>query len=280
MRGVTTNADAPDPMAGRSRSAMPSPDPVELIGQGLVLSNRSHGPQLCLGAVAASSPPQCGGPDIPNWDWDKVDAQTSQSGTTYGAYLVIGHLDLTAHTFTLTRPAIASKDYSGPSVLADAGQRPLGTPCPEPAGGWRVVDSANTTDSSLGPTASHAQRTVGYAGLWVDQSASTSPEYNDPTQLILNVAFTHDLSARERDLRETWGGALCVSKAPRTENELARIRDQAAAAAGWQMLSAGSRRDVVELQVIYDSGTLQHEFDTEHGPGVVRVSSALRPYQS
>jgi hypothetical protein len=266
-------------MAGRSGSAMPSPDPVELIGQGLVLSNRSQGPQLCLGAVALSSPPQCGGPDIPNWDWDMVDGQTSQSGTTYGAYLVIGYLDLTAHTFTLTRPAMAFKDYSGPSVLADAGQGPLGTPCPEPAGGWRVVDSANTTDSSLGLTAARAQRMVGYGGLWVDQSASTRPEYNDPTQLILNVAFTHDLAARERDLRETWGGALCVSRAPRTESELARIRDQAAAAAGWQMLSAGSRSDVVELQVVYDAGTLQYGFDTEHGPGVVRVSSALRPYQ-
>ena len=243
------------------------------------MSNRSHGPQLCLRAVTASSPPQCGGPDIPNWDWDKVDGQTSQSGTTHGAYLVIGHFDVATHTFTLTRPAINSKDYAGPPVLPEPGQRPLGTPCPKSAGGWRVVDTANTTDNSLDLTAARARKMVGYGGLWVDQSASARPEYNDPTQLILNVAFTHDLPARERDLRETWGGALCVSRALRTENELARIRDQAVAAARWQMLSAGSGRDVVELQVIYDAGTLQDGFDGEYGQGVVRVSSALRHYR-
>ena len=96
---VTTNADTPDPMAGRSGSVMPASDAVELIGHGLVLSNRSHGSQLCLGAVAASSPPQGGGPDLPNWDWDKVEGQTSKSGTTFGAYVVIGQFDTTAHTF-------------------------------------------------------------------------------------------------------------------------------------------------------------------------------------
>src|SRR4051812_3796459 len=64
------------PTAGPPGSARLLTDPVELVGQGLVLQNASHGPQLCLGPVAFSLPPQCGGPDIANWDWGKVSGET------------------------------------------------------------------------------------------------------------------------------------------------------------------------------------------------------------
>jgi hypothetical protein len=265
-------------VTGRSGTAADSACPVELVGQGLVLENRSHGPQLCLGAIAASLPPQCGGPEIPNWDWDMVDGKTSQSGTTYGSYVVIGHLDVAAGTFTLTRPAIPSEQYDGPPVRAEPDHVALGTPCSEPAGGWRVLDPAKTTDDSVDLTVTRARQMAGYAALWVDQSHSTKPEYNDPTQLILNVAFTRDLEARERELRKTWGGALCVSQALRTEKELERIRDEVVEATKTQMLSAGGSLDVVALEVIYDDGTLQAGFDRRYGEGVVKVSSALSPF--
>jgi hypothetical protein len=251
---------------------------IELVGQGLVLENRSHGPQLCLGAIATSLPAQCGGPDIPNWDWDKVDGETSRSGTTDGSYVAIGHYDVAADTFTLTRPAILSSEYDGPPVGSPPERAAPPTPCSEPAGGWQVLDPAKTNDDSLDYTVTRARHMPGYAGLWIDQSQSTKPEYNDPTQLILNVAFTRDLDAREQQLRRTWGGALCVSQTLRTEKRYARIRDEVFEAARPQALSAGGTRDYVTLEVIYDDGTLQDQFDERYGEGVVRVSSALRPY--
>src|SRR5215218_9391648 len=88
---------------GEQPGAKRPTDPVELIGQGLVLENGSHGPQLCLGAIATSLPPQCGGPDIANWDWAKVSGESSVAGTTEGSYIVIGHFDRVANVFTLTR---------------------------------------------------------------------------------------------------------------------------------------------------------------------------------
>jgi hypothetical protein len=228
------------PTGGRPGSAQGAPDPVELIGQGLVLQDRSHGPQLCLGAIAASLPPQCGGPDIANWDWSKVSGETSMSGTTDGSYVVIGHFDRAANVFTLTRAAIPSAQYQGPPVSLEPEPVDLGTPCVEPAGGWGVVDPAKVTDASLERTSARAAQMAGYADLWLDQSDSTSTGANDPTRLILNVAFTRDLKARERDLRKTWGGALCVSKAPRTEEEIGRIQDQVTKAAGPAALSSGA----------------------------------------
>ena len=39
----------------------------ELIGYGLVLESTEHGPQLSLGAIAASYPPQGGGPANATW---------------------------------------------------------------------------------------------------------------------------------------------------------------------------------------------------------------------
>ena len=252
-------------------------DPVELIGQGLVLENGSHGPQLCLGAIATSLPPQCGGPDIANWNWATVSGETSVSGTTEGSYVLIGHFDRVANVFTLTRPAVPSAQYQGPPVGLEPETVDLGTPCVAPAGGWGVVDPAKATEASLERTSARAARMAGYADLWLDQSRSTSPGTNDPTRLILNVAFTRDLKARERELRKTWGGALCVTKAPRTQDEIRRIQDQVTKAAGPAALSSASGRGVVELEVIYDDGTLQDDFDHDYGKGVVRVSSALSP---
>ncbi|MDQ1585354.1 MAG: hypothetical protein QOH80_719 [Actinomycetota bacterium] len=262
-----------------SRSAgTPSPYPTELVGQGLVLQDRSHGPQLCLGVIAASAPAQCGGPDIPNWDWAKVTGKKTSAGTTDGSYVVIGHFDPGINTFTLTRPPIPAAAYHGPPISPEPQPALPGTPCSPPPGGWQVVDPAKTTDDSFERTVSRAAAMAGYAGVWVDQSRSTDPDRNDPKQLILNVAFTHDLPAREQELRETWGGLLCVSKGLHTEEELKRIQGEVFEAARSVTLSADGGRDGVDLRLIYDDGTLQKRFDATYGPGVVRVSSALRPY--
>jgi hypothetical protein len=76
----------------------------EVAGQGTVLQIEDQAPQLCLGAVAESYPPQCGGPEVIGWDWDAVDLEESASDVTWGTYAVVGTWDGTK--FTLTQPAI------------------------------------------------------------------------------------------------------------------------------------------------------------------------------
>ena len=43
------------------------------------------------------------------------------------------------------------------------------------------------------------------------------------------------------------------------------------------MLAAGTGRDRVDVEVIYDDGSLQRELDERLGAGMVAVTSALRP---
>jgi hypothetical protein len=67
-----------------------------------VLESTDHGPQLCLGGVAESYPPQCGGPDVLGWDWNDVEGEESASGTTWGSYRVVGTWD--GEALALTEP--------------------------------------------------------------------------------------------------------------------------------------------------------------------------------
>lgn len=67
--------------------------PVEVAGEGTVIQVGDAAPELCLGAIAASDPPQCTGPELIGWDWDAVDGDTTTAGTTWGAYAVTGTWD-------------------------------------------------------------------------------------------------------------------------------------------------------------------------------------------
>ena len=266
------------PVSGPDPSPSGSPAAVELIGSGTVLDS-GDGPELCLGAIAASLPPQCGGPKVLGWNWKAVRGERSTASTTWGSYVVIGTFDGTS--FTLTRPAVTPEKYDGPA-LPDPHPEPgdrFATPCPAPDGGWRPVDPARTNERTMSRTFRAAQRLPGFADLWVDQSVNSSTEpsaMNDPTGLVVNVRVTGDVDAAQAALRETWGGALCVTKARRSQAELRRIQARMTDLPG--MLSAGSGRDVVDVDVFYDDGALQDRMDRRYGAGVVRVHSALLPY--
>ncbi|MGI8900946.1 MAG: hypothetical protein ACR2HA_08440 [Nocardioides sp.] len=124
--------------------------------------------------------------------------------------------------------------------------------------------------------AREAQRLDGFADLWWDQSINESDDemaMNDPTKLIVNVRVVGDTDVAERALREVWGGALCVTEARRTESELRRIQTELTEIPG--ILSSDAGRDVVNVQVVHDDGSIQRRMDEEYGAGVVRVDSAL-----
>ena len=76
----------------------------ELTAAGTVLQRGDEDPQLCLGGVAESLPPQCAGPVIHGWDWAFVQASETSSDVTWGTYVVHGTWDGVG--FTITRDAI------------------------------------------------------------------------------------------------------------------------------------------------------------------------------
>lgn len=67
--------------------------PGEVHGQGTVLQVGDAAPQLCLGPIMESYPPQCSGPEITGWDWDEIEGDETSGDVTWGAYAVTGTWD-------------------------------------------------------------------------------------------------------------------------------------------------------------------------------------------
>lgn len=81
----------------------PEPPTGDVIAQGTVMDVGGE-VELCLGAIAESYPPQCGGVPIENWTWEGVDGSETSGDTTWGAYAVQGTYD--GETFVVTQPPI------------------------------------------------------------------------------------------------------------------------------------------------------------------------------
>lgn len=273
-RDMTTLPGAP-PESGEPAPVPLPTDPGPYRATGTVLESREHGPMLCMW-VDTSYPPQCGDIELVGWDWDQVDDEESASGTTWGGpYEITGTWD--GQRITLTEPPRA----------ADAEPTPgpdFSTPCPEPAGGWGVVDPATTTPETLEAVLAAARNRSDVAGVWLDQpigepQPGVAPD-NNPTNVIVNVRVTGDVAQAEQELRQIWGGALCVSPAPRSQEELATIRNEISAhGAAIRMLysSIDETSGVISIGVVIDDGRLQEYYDDRYGVGVVRVTSWLQP---
>ena len=63
-------------------------------------------PELCLGPVAESYPPQCGGPEVRNWDWERHGHGMfdRQGATRWGTFALTGRWDGTSFEVTETVP--------------------------------------------------------------------------------------------------------------------------------------------------------------------------------
>jgi hypothetical protein len=278
--GGSTGAtdDAPPP-------TVPAPDPEQLYeADATVLEDASHGPELCLGAVAASLPPQCGGVPIANWDWDAVEGEQSAAATTWGEFHVVGTYD--GEAFTATQIGPASYDQ-GPS-------REFTTSCPEPQGGWETLGSGLVSDEDFSAGAAVAQSRPGFVALWVDYVGDHTPEELDqlaqegkPVLQIMNVVVTDDVVAHEEAIRKHWEGPLCVTQREgHTQKELQRIRAEAEQSIQedlgleylWSAEGAPELGEAAEVRVVIDvDGAAQAILDERYGPGVVRLVPALTP---
>lgn len=254
MRAVDP-AGAGEPSTSTQPGEAPTPVPdgkVRTSGLVTVL-DPGTGPQLCLGPIAESYPPQCGGPAVDGFEWGDVGFEEA-SGVKWGSYALTGTFDGT--TFTAT-DAIPAALYD---AMAEPPDDPLGAACETPA----TTDTARATPEDLDATLAAASALPGYATAWL-------------TGTTINVAVTEDEAGAESTLRETWGGPLCVTTVEKTDADLNAINQELQAALPTLLTSGSFAPDSLDAQVVFDDGSIQDWVDATYGEGLVRISSALVP---
>jgi hypothetical protein len=245
-----------------------------------VLASRDHGPEVCLGWVADSFPPLCGGLPITNWRWDQVEAEQAAGGTTWGTYRLVG----TYHgaRFTVIRvdpPPLVSR----PSAAERFKDAPRSA-CPEPAGGWEVPDPSRRSERSLALVTRAARAQKDFAGLWLSYLAPIGDNVaEDPGEFVLNVAFTGDPVRHQAQLRPRWGGRLCVIRQQRSYRELLGIQRQLQGSAGKELglrvlgTSIDESANAVDLQVVALGEQPRAALEARYGAGVVQATAVLTP---
>lgn len=267
-----------------------SAEQIEYSASATVLASPSHGPQLCLGGVALSLPPQCGGPDIVGWDWNTVAGEETANGTTWGDYKVTGTFD--GRRLTLTR------NPEPPDPSKPTPNDYFATPCPPPKGGWTVTDEARLSDEASEEASAYARSQATFGGTWVDSSINpawrsgsysydeaTAMELGNPRKFVLNFLFTKDVGRHRAALRQLWGGPLCVAETVRTSAELRRIQEDLEDELGRDdspilMAYADEVHGVVRVEVTVADPLLQASLDERYGEGVVVLSGALSPVKA
>lgn len=230
-------------------------------------------PQLCLGGVMESYPPQCGGGlDVIGLDWDDVaDAETA-SGVTWGTGWVVGTYDSSAGTFTLTQPAgdqpPAGLDVPEPDLID------FPALCEDP---YRGGEASFDPGSAEGMTAreelvARAAQLDGYITVYVSDGDRE-----------FNVLVQGDAEAAHSELREVWPGWLCVATGSgASEADVLAAQEAVHAALGEQVLGSGGGVDgVLEVSVLVaDESTTQAVLDAVEPwltPQQVRVTGVLLP---
>jgi hypothetical protein len=241
-----------------------------VLEQGPGMAGAVHGPELCLGGIDDSLPPQCGGVPIANWDWAAVDGEETRAGTTWGDYRVVGTYDGESFTTTQVGPA------AYPSV--PMGDSEFDSLCEPASGGWAVTAWSDNTAAAQ----AYMQAQPDYVRSWITYIQKPTDEL-DPGPYIFNVVFTGDAERHEAELRDLWSGPLCVvAQDVPSERELAEIRTQVEGELDGMGLTLlmSSQEEAIDIVVILDeNGAAQAAFDERYGPGVVKVTSALQPVE-
>lgn len=251
-----------------------------------VIQEGGDAPEICLGLIALSDPPQCGGPRLEGWDWGDVDGeetgihvQEGDTRVTFGEFHVTGSYD--DGVFTVVDAG--SPEPANPDPDLDA----LGTPCPEPPGGWAPADRKKASEWDADRAGNVAEEESDFGGIWVDHYDPDGPDEGRgiwadgwaDDRVILNIAFTGSLERHERELRKLWGGPLCLTKADRTYLELQTMQDEIAEYLGREVLgtSVNAREGTVEVHVITLDAATKAAIHERYGAGVVRFEERLQP---
>jgi hypothetical protein len=244
-----------------------------LRGSGTVLQARDDSvPALCLGGIADSLPPQCDGIPIEGWDWDGVQGERTASGTTWGSYEVVGTYD--GATFALI-------EVLGPPMADGDGGVDFTAPCGEPEGGWVAHDPSRAGRDDFTLAAHAAESESDSTAVWIDYLEA--PVGEQAGAFIGVFGFTGDLERHEAELRELWGGPICVFQQATPFNELSRIQrdlgDGGAEAVGLEQTYSDINvlTNVVEIGAIVTSQEIEEALADRYGDGTVTVVPALVP---
>lgn len=231
----------------------------------MVLENREHGPELCLGMIALPNPPICGGVPLERWDWGAVDGEEETDGTIWGQYHVTGTYD---------GEVLAVTDVGPPEEAPPTEEESFEPACSPPKGGW--PPPPNDHRDVPGRVTAAAEAEPDFAGLWISY-------YDKGRGVILNAAFTGDLARHERELKEMWD-AVCVTKRDITYRELDAIQEdlteRAETELGLDVLwtSVDDLGGDVEIGVVAIDETTRSELDDRYG-GRVEVEAQLTPVE-
>ena len=258
---------------GRPSQEPPGEQPTtDRYGANATVIDDGAGPELCLGGVAESLPPQCGGMPIIGWHWADVDGEQTQSGVTWGDYHVVGTYDGSSFTVESVGPI---------APVEPEGSDPFETPCPEPEGGWTDMDPSVTNDDDRIAAMRVAEDFPEFAGIWISYLGEPV-DHEMPGPYVLNVAFTGDPHRFENDIRAAWGGPLCLVSFDRTHRELVRIQREMEGAAGsmgsellWSSVDVIDNE--VELGVVVIGPRTEAALADAYGEGTVRLVPALEP---
>jgi len=249
-------------------------EPSVYEADAFVLDDPGREPVLCLGGVAESLPPQCEGIALAGWDWDAVDGEDAASGSTWGTFHVTGTYDGT--TFTVSG--------AGASQPQPSDSDPRTPPCPEPSDGWSSPDLSIAGEDDM-IAASHAAEQEGdFSGFWINYVEQPMGEVEyEPGSIIVTAAFTGELERHSREIREVWGGPVCVIEHQRTYADLRRIQRElgegAATELGLEETWSGVdiQENVVDLGVVVAGAVAAQAVDERYGEGTVELHPALVP---
>ncbi len=254
---------------GEQRSApAPAASPTDTLYEttATVIEPPGDEPELCLGTVMESLPPQCEGLPLEGWDWAEVEDEEVDGGTTWGEFHVTGSYDGTTFAVAEAGPP----ERGAPEAPEE--EDPYQTPCPEPPGGWSVVDPDRAEQEHAGKAVASVVHDPEYAGAWVDRRDGL---------IILNVVFTGSLERYERELRAKWGGPLCVTQRVRSNRELSAIQKEVSEEFDLQVLwsSTDEYSGTVEVGVVVFDPAEQAMLDERYGEGVVELVGRLQPVE-
>lgn len=218
------------------------------------------GPQLCF-VTLESLPPQCStGIDLEGWSWDAIDVEIVDGDTTWvDRIYVSGTYDPASDTFTVDETRLPTPD-DRERILMSAPLPDHSAPCAPPADGW----PERTDEFPLEQVA----QLDGFAGSW-----------SDPSDRVMVVAMTGDLTAAEASIRELYDQGLCVIAASRSADELAAIERQIRERDDTEPTSSSVWVDAsdqwIQADVLIADAALQAALDAEFGEGVVRLDPQL-----
>jgi hypothetical protein len=233
---------------------------------GTALESEDHGPELCLGGVADSLPPQCGGVAVDPWNWDDVPGAQSASGTTWvDSVRVVGTYD--SDTFRPTEKPGAPTGLGGPAVDVMADYPPLCTP--------EATDPAKTSDDAFMAVSTAADSLPTRSAFWVSRPSQPVEER------VINVIVTGDAAGATAELQALWGGGLCVVERPETptEAQLNGIQGQLTDVLGVDVWSSWTdpTRGVVVAQVTLATDEVRAAAEAAYGAGVIELNPTLKP---